>query len=116
MMIMIALFFLFVYFYTYVCMYVCCFHDEDSSNVKYFHSLFIPFSLQKEQLIEGALRVLGNIAELIDTTDNVCTFKYMGQVCNREGIEAWALQMIQDIDPSVEKVLMLTNRKRDKRD
>ncbi len=79
------------------------------------HSL-IPSSLQKEQLIEEPLRVLGNIAELIDTTDNVYTFKYMGLVCNKEGIEAWALQMIQDIDPSTEKVLMLTNRKKDKRD
>ncbi len=81
------------------------------------HPLFTPFLLlQKEQLIKGALRVLGNTAELIDTTDNVFTFKYTGQVCNREGIEAWTLQMIQDSDPSVKKVLMLTNRKRDKRD
>ncbi|KAG5190481.1 hypothetical protein JKP88DRAFT_266940 [Tribonema minus] len=71
--------------------------------------------VQMREGIAGPLKVLGSVVELIDSRDNIFTFKYNGQIRNKIGIEAYARQMIQEIYPDME-VLLFTNRVRDNRD
>ncbi|CAM9594963.1 unnamed protein product [Chrysoparadoxa australica] len=69
-----------------------------------------------EAAIEPALKVISPICDLIDTTDDVFTFKYHGQIKNLIGFEAYAKVLIDECYPKSKGVVMKTNRSRDERD
>ncbi|CAM9729292.1 unnamed protein product [Discosporangium mesarthrocarpum] len=68
------------------------------------------------EAIAPALKVLGNVVELLDTTDRVFTFKYMGFIKHKYGIECWARKLIKETYPDAQDVKFVTNRVRDHRD
>ena len=78
--------------------------------------LNIFLKIQIKKVIAEPLRVLGSIADLIDTQNNIFTFKYNGPIREKIGIEAYAKMMITDVYPETEDVRFLTNRVRDLRD
>ena len=69
-----------------------------------------------KEAIAEPLRVFGAVVELIDTQDNIFTFKYKGPIRERIGMEAWARMLIKEAYPDTVEVSFVTNRVRDNRD
>eukprot|EP00612_Vaucheria_litorea_P002330 CAMPEP_0171454236 /NCGR_PEP_ID=MMETSP0945-20130129/1606_1 /TAXON_ID=109269 /ORGANISM="Vaucheria litorea, Strain CCMP2940" /LENGTH=89 /DNA_ID=CAMNT_0011979225 /DNA_START=118 /DNA_END=384 /DNA_ORIENTATION=- len=66
-----------------------------------------------KESIREPLRVLGNAAELIDTKNEVCTFKYNGPIKHKFGMESYARMMITETCSNIKDVKFVTNRVRD---
>ncbi|CAN0456163.1 unnamed protein product [Laminaria digitata] len=71
---------------------------------------------QIKDAIEPMMSVVEQVCELIDTTDDVLSFKYTGLIQHRNGIEAWTKMLIKEHYPEVRDVKLVTNRTRDRRD
>ncbi|CAM9690611.1 unnamed protein product [Ectocarpus sp. 13 AM-2016] len=70
----------------------------------------------KKAAIQPMMSVIEQVFQLIDTTDDVFSFKYVGPIRHKKGIASWAMVLIKPLYPQVKGVEFVTNRTRDKTD
>ncbi|CAM9322951.1 unnamed protein product [Pylaiella littoralis] len=70
----------------------------------------------KKDAIQPMISVIEQVCELIDTTDDVFSFKYVGPIRHKKGIASWAMVLIKPLYPEVKGVNFVTNRTRDRTD
>ncbi|CAM9958977.1 unnamed protein product [Scytosiphon promiscuus] len=70
----------------------------------------------KKEAIQPMMSVIEQVCELIDTTDDVFSFKYVGPIRHKKGIASWAMVLIKPLYPEVKGVEFVTNRTRDRTD
>jgi len=66
-----------------------------------------------EETLAPVLQVLKGAVTLIEAQKHVVRFEYHGLIRNQIGMQAWAKQMINEIAPEIENVVMCTERLRD---
>ncbi|CAM9139541.1 unnamed protein product [Ectocarpus sp. 4 AP-2014] len=70
----------------------------------------------KKAAIQPMMSVIEQVCQLIDTTDDVFSFKYVGPIRHKKGIASWAMVFIKPLYPQVKGVEFVTNRTRDRTD
>ncbi|CAM9524442.1 unnamed protein product [Ectocarpus sp. 8 AP-2014] len=70
----------------------------------------------KQAAIQPMMSVIEQVCQLIDTTDDVFSFKYVGPIRHKKGIASWAMVLIKPLYPEVKGVEFVTNRTRDRTD